>query len=354
MACRLLLLLLCTLLGAGPGPAQAAELGEPRVSSFIGQPLVADIELIMLEDAAAPVRVRLAHPDVYHGANVGMPPVLSTLTFSVMRREGRQFLHITSLKPVEPAHLHLYLELVDGAQRSVRLATLWLSPDPQPAPAPLVVAAVPPVVASAAVPEPRQLRMEAPVPAPVRPQPAVVAAPRLARAIAPPPARPVPVPVPAALVALAPAPAACAPQANPEQNTCAVLEAKNAALLGQLDGLEDKVKLLQVAVGAAPTPAAAAGPAAAPIKPKKNQPAAPPQAATPWLLVASAIAGLLLLIAGAVMLWRRSKKGKGGATARHVEPTVPLGARLKARLGGLGKTAKATPAAAAHNSSTQA
>ncbi len=363
MACRLPLLLICTLLAAGSGPAPAAELGEPRVSSFIGQPLVADIELTMLEDAGAPVQVRLAHPDVYRGANIGMPPVLSTLKFSVMRRDGRQFLHVTSLKPVEPAHLHLYLELADGAQRSVRLATLWLSPDPQPAPppaplAPLLPVAAPPAPARAAVPEPVQPRVEKPVPAPVRKQPVVAAVPRKARVVAPPATQPAtqlaskPKLVPAPVAALAPAPAACMPQAHPEQNACAVLEAKNAVLRGQLDQLEDKVKLLQVAMGAAP---AAVLPAAAPIRPKKKQAAAPPEAGTPWLLVGGALAGLLALVAGGLALLRRKKAGKGGAAPRRVEPTVPLGARLKARLGGLGKPAKTAPRtdSAVHNSSTQ-
>ncbi|WP_036252827.1 FimV family protein, partial [Massilia sp. BSC265] len=87
----------CALLAATSWSAEAAELGEPRVSSFIGQPLVADIELTMLEDAANPVQVRLAHPNVYRGANIGMPAVLSSLRMSVMQRDGRQFLHITSL-----------------------------------------------------------------------------------------------------------------------------------------------------------------------------------------------------------------------------------------------------------------
>src|SRR5690606_24992600 len=97
--------------------SQAAELGEPRVSSFIGRPLAAEIELTMLEDAARQVEVRLAHPNVYRGANIGMPAVLSTLRMSVVRREGRQFLQVSSLAPVESEHLHLYLELADGAQR---------------------------------------------------------------------------------------------------------------------------------------------------------------------------------------------------------------------------------------------
>jgi hypothetical protein len=34
---------------------------------------VADVELTLLDDPATPVRVRLANPDVYRGANIAMP-----------------------------------------------------------------------------------------------------------------------------------------------------------------------------------------------------------------------------------------------------------------------------------------
>ena len=114
--------------------AQAAELGEPLVRSFIGQPLVADIELAALADEATPVQVKLANPDVYRGAGIGMHPVLSSLNMTVMRREGRQFLHITSIKPLDAEYVHIFLELADGGRRSVRGTTLWLTPDPHPVP----------------------------------------------------------------------------------------------------------------------------------------------------------------------------------------------------------------------------
>ena len=122
------------LLVAAFGTVHAAELGEARVSSHIGQPLVADIELTMIDDPSAAVSVRIANPEVYNGAGFAMPPVLASVNLSVMRRDGRQFLHVTSLRPVDSEHLHLYLELQDKGQRSVRLATLWLTPDPHPAP----------------------------------------------------------------------------------------------------------------------------------------------------------------------------------------------------------------------------
>ncbi|MFS2020491.1 FimV family protein, partial [Massilia sp. CT11-108] len=127
-------LILSSLALAALASAHAAELGDPRVSSHIGQPLVADVELTMLDDAATPVQVRVASPEVYNGAGIAVPPVLSSLNLSVMRRDGRQFLHVTSLRAVDADHVHLYLELVDKGQRAVRLATLWLTPDPNPAP----------------------------------------------------------------------------------------------------------------------------------------------------------------------------------------------------------------------------
>ncbi len=363
MACRLSLLLISSLLA---GAACAAELGEPRVGSFIGQPLVADIELTMLEDAATPVQVRLANPNVYRGANISMPPVLSTLNFSVMRRDGRQFLHVTSLRPVEAAHLHLYLELSDGSQRGVRLATLWLSPDPQPAPPPAPVVLPAPVAPAVPVAAPvaakaaavntvaaEPVRVEQTVPAPSRPKPAPVAAPRQAAPAAPPkPPKPAAEPAPLPGPAPASAPAACKPQVQPEQNACVALGARNAMLREQLGQLEDKVKVLQVAMGAAP---AAVVPAAKPFKLKKKRPEPPPPAATPWLLVGGGIAGGLALLAGVLVAMRRRKAAKRQAVPRHVEPAVPLGARLKARLGGLGKQPKAPAPAepAAHESSTQ-
>ncbi|QOY95703.1 hypothetical protein IM543_07640 [Massilia sp. UMI-21] len=345
----------CALLA---GAAQAAELGEPRVSSFIGQPLVADIELGMLEDAATPVQVRLAGPNVYRGANIGMPAVLSTLRMSVMRRDGRQFLHVTSLAPVASEHLHLYLELADGAQRSVRLATLWLLPDPDRAPAPAPAPVPAPVPVSVPVPGPGPApvvaRAEAPQPMPNQ-EPAPKPVVKRQRASRPVAARPTPaLPKP---VEPAPAGGACAPQARQQVDACVVLGAKNALLREQLGQLEDKLRVLQVAAGAAP--AALMQPAVMPKgamssqvhRPKKKKPEPPAEESSPWLM-AGAIAGVLALLAGLLVALRRGK-GPQRATAPH----AGLGARLKARLG-----RKPAPAATveprleegAHNSSTQA
>nr|WP_314546801.1 hypothetical protein [uncultured Massilia sp.] len=250
---RSITILLTTAVAAGAflASARAAELGDARVASHIGQQLVADVELTMIEDPAAPVQVRLASPEVYRGAGIAVPPALSSLTLTVMRRDGRQFLHATTLRPVDSDHLHLYVELVDKGQRAVRLVTLWLTPDPNPAPPPVPLPAPAPVLLP-----PTAARPAAPAPAPA---PAPVAAPKrelkpdvkpAAPAAAAAPKLPRPMPafkLPAAGHADA-RPAACSAQAD-ESKACAALGTKNDELRAQLGKLEEKVKSLQAKLG---------------------------------------------------------------------------------------------------------
>jgi hypothetical protein len=292
--------------GALPFHAGATELGEPLLRSYIGQPLVADIELTAFADPA-PVQVRLAHQEVYNGAGIRMHPILANLTMSVMRRDGRQFLHITSIKPLDSEYVHLFLELADGARRDVRGVTLWLSADPHPAPPPLPVQA----------------------PAPVKPEPA-------AAATAPEPVLPRPsAPLAASPLRRAPAPrsAACVPQFSEEQiKTCAALDYKNGILTAQIVDLEEKVKLLQMAIEgkkpAAPPPlklpAKAAAPASIAAKPKVEA-----KPSFPWLWVGIGVGALLLASGIGYWLWRRKK----AAAVPAPMPGPSMMARVKARFG---------------------
>jgi hypothetical protein len=336
--------------------AHAAELGEARVSSHIGQPLVADIELTMLDDPAQAVAVRLASPEVYNGAGIAMPPVLASLNLSVMRRDGRQFLHVTSLRPVDSEHLHLYLELAEKGQRSVRLATLWLTPDPHPGPAPVPVPAPAPVPATVPAPALASAVHAEAAAAPVRtaasmPRPAAEVRKPMpaAEAVHARPKAPAAAPLPIHTAQPA-APAACAVPAD-QAKVCAALDGKNAALKAQLGALEGKVKSLQATLGAAPAPAPVAthepaptptqasapahepapAPEAAPkpagpkpisaIKPLvPRKPKAPPEPDTglPWGWIGAG-AALLLALAGAAMLLRRRAR-----TVRNVDiPAEP-------------------------------
>lgn len=145
---HLLRSLACAVLLAPVGiVAGAAELGDVSPRSFIGQPLSADIELVALApDEVNALQVRLARPDVYRGANITMNPALSSVSMSVVKREQKQFLHVTTTRAIDADYVHMYVELSAAGRQDVRLATVWLQADPNPPPPPA------PVVASVAAP----------------------------------------------------------------------------------------------------------------------------------------------------------------------------------------------------------
>jgi hypothetical protein len=349
MAYRRIFPLLLSFLAVHAG---AAELGEPRVSSYKGQALVADIELSGLDNPAGAVQVRVANPDVYRGASLAVPAVLSALTLSVVQKGGKPFVHVTSNRPVDTDMLHLFLELGQGNVRDVRLATLWLPSDPRPAPPPPPLP--PPVVAVAPV-------AAAPLPAPVPPPEAPAPERRIA----------VHAPAPLHLAAVNTAlprsvravpPASC--KASASSNACAVLDTKNVALQAKLVGLEDKIKLLEATLAPAkaaaaatataaaaltappadahapsivpPLPAVKAAPVPVLVTPKKPKPAAPAPAAsaTPWIWIGvAATVGLAALgaIAWLLLRWRRNKAKKPAVEPAPAAPKTTFIASLKQR-----------------------
>ncbi|MBD8654600.1 hypothetical protein IFT68_03050 [Oxalobacteraceae sp. CFBP 13730] len=363
MASRLPVFITCALLSCGVG---AAELGEPRISSYIGQPLVLELELTALASPATPVAARLARPDVYRGANIGMPPVLSTLAMRVSQRDGRQFLRVTSSAPVESSRLHLYLELADGGEHDVRLVTLFIAPNPNPnPPAPAVPVPVPPSVpVPAPMPVPVPVNATTPLaadlpaapvaasrpkavvkPAPPKlpkppkpPKPLAVAKATPTPAPEPEPASaaqataqastPLPKPLPVSAPASAPA-ATCAPSSADSAPVCAALDVKNALLREQIGTLEDKVRVLQVALGANPSAVVqdkVAKPATS--RPSRKRPAPEPEASTPWGWIGGAVVAVLVLVGGVLVLLRRRKRA--GPMIQPM-PRMSMMARLRQR-----------------------
>ncbi len=311
----------------------AAELGDAMVSSYIGQPLAADIELTGLADPGATIVVRNASLDVYRGANIALSPVLSNLALSVVRRDGRQFLHLSSTRPVDAAYLHLFLELVEGGKANVRGTTLWLVADPAPPPPK-------PVPVALAPPSPKPTPVAAPV-MQAEPEPVL------------------PVRKPVREITLGKAPPTCA-QVEEQAKACAATEYKNGLLSAQVVELEEKVRQLQqiiddrsgasasasaavsadasaMAKAAAAASAASAASAHAPAKPAVPPP--PPKAAKkdsggfPWLLVLGGVAVLAAAGGGVFFVLKRLKaKGKAApAEAPAAPPGPPLIQRLLAR-----------------------
>lgn len=297
--------------------APAAELGDIAVRSYIGQPLAADIELVQLApDEVSALQVRLAQQDVYRGANITMNPALGSLHMAVVRRDGRQFLHLTTTRAIDAEYVHLFLELSAAGRQDVRAATVWLQADPNPAPPPLPA----PTAAQAALLARAERAVQAAAPAPAQAPVAPAAAPvrdrtrpapmpaahesevgepgglRSSAGAAAPVRRPAPLParraaadkagggeadqaggavplgVAQALLPLPPlplpkggkrpaAPAACAPSGMSAKE-CAALDTHSIELSSKLVELEGRVKLLQGALAAKGGAASKASPAA--------------------------------------------------------------------------------------------
>ncbi|WP_426176131.1 type IV pilus assembly protein FimV [Massilia sp. TWR1-2-2] len=270
--------------------AHSVELGETRVRSHIGQPLSADIELNGMENDKAPLQAALADMDVYRGANIAMHPALTGASISVIQREGKRYLRISSPRRVESELVNVFFELIENGQRSVRQVTLWLKADPSPAPPPAAE-----VIAAAAPPPPP---VRAPIVAPI-------------------------------LRAASPvAPAACVAQFSAAQiASCTALDAKNVALKTQILDLEEKVKRLTVAMQAGALVPAVAAPAVATAAPKPlpskltpmGAPEAKPAGSTPWLFIGVAGAVVFVLIGLLLLLLTRKRN------ATKVKPQAKVG-----------------------------
>ncbi len=200
--------LLCTSLSV-TSEAHALALGRIVVQSALGEPLRAEIDVpeITAEEAAS-LRVGVAPADAFRTAGMEINPALAELQVSLQRRpDGRQYLRLTSPRPVSEPFMDMILEANWASGRIVRDYTLLFDPPN------LRQAAAAPLAPGVSAPLPPAAQAPAAVQAPGRaaPLPVVSAAPTpAARAEAPParPARPVQPPRPAPERAAAPAPAA--------------------------------------------------------------------------------------------------------------------------------------------------
>lgn len=174
--------LLCTTL-AYQNDAQALALGRIAVQSALGEPLRAEIDIPEISaDEAASLRVGVAPVDTFRAAGMEFNAALADLQISLQRRpDGRQFLRVTSPRPVNEPFVDMILEANWASGRIVRDYTLLFDPPNlrQAAPAPLPPAVAPAPAPSAARPAaPAPVTPRATPPAPQRVQtPAPVAAP---------------------------------------------------------------------------------------------------------------------------------------------------------------------------------
>ena len=145
-----------------PLAAHAAGLGRLTVQSALGEQLRAEVEITSLQPGDADsLNARLASPEAFRAAGIEYSPTLMSVRVAMDRRDGRPFLRLTSVRPIEDPFLEVIIELNWSTGRLVREYTFLLDP-PQYREKPAAAAPV--------APGPAQVAKPAPVPAPAAPE----------------------------------------------------------------------------------------------------------------------------------------------------------------------------------------
>jgi pilus assembly protein FimV len=115
---------------AVPLMANAAGLGKLSVTSALGQPLAAEIELFAADKAELDsLSATLASDQAFRDARVEFAPVLSSLRFAVEKKsDGKAVLKVTTNRPVNDPFVDMLVELSWASGRLVREYTMLLDP----------------------------------------------------------------------------------------------------------------------------------------------------------------------------------------------------------------------------------
>src|SRR5688572_24784793 len=113
-----------------PVPAYALALGKLTVTSALGQPLVAQIELSAASrEELDSLQAKVADPSLYRQNNLTYQSVLSRARVTVERTpDGRAVLRVTSPTPVNEPYLDLMVDVNWASGRVVREYTFLLDP----------------------------------------------------------------------------------------------------------------------------------------------------------------------------------------------------------------------------------
>ena len=99
----------------------ALGLGRMAVQSALGENLRAEIDVTSISpEEASSLRVRIAPPEAYRAAGVDYSAVLTATQVSLVRRDGRSYLRVTSDRVVQEPFVDVILELTWSSGRLVR------------------------------------------------------------------------------------------------------------------------------------------------------------------------------------------------------------------------------------------
>src|SRR5262245_54526589 len=109
--------------------AHAAGLGKITVLSSLGQPLLAEIEIVQLQPGEEEgLAARLPSIEAFQAAGIEPSPILNTVRFNIQRRNNRPVLRVTSQQPVNDPVMEMLVGLQWSGGRLVREYTFLLDP----------------------------------------------------------------------------------------------------------------------------------------------------------------------------------------------------------------------------------
>ena len=112
------------------GTVYAVGMGGINLTSALGEPLNAEIELVSVGKAEkGSLSARLASADVFKGAGIEYPGNLPKLKFQIeTRASGEPYLKVTSIQPVNEPFISLLVELSWSSGKLLREYTFLLDP----------------------------------------------------------------------------------------------------------------------------------------------------------------------------------------------------------------------------------
>jgi pilus assembly protein FimV len=139
------------------GAVSAVGMGGISVTTFLGEPLKAEIELVAVSKTdKSNISARLASQDVFKSAGLDYPGALPKLSFQIdTRANGESFIKMTSSQPVNEPFVSLLIELSWASGKLLREYTFLLDPPGFKAeqPKPVEVKPLGPVVVTAEKPK---------------------------------------------------------------------------------------------------------------------------------------------------------------------------------------------------------
>ena len=113
-----------------PGLAQAAGLGKLTVTSGLGEPLSAEIELVNIQkEELSSLNAKVASREAFSQARLEYLPLLNSLKFSVeLRGDATPYIKLTSTQPINEPFVDMLVELTWSSGKLLREYTFLLDP----------------------------------------------------------------------------------------------------------------------------------------------------------------------------------------------------------------------------------